>query len=101
MICCRLQTELGLHLTLGAAQVAHQDEGGPFVQDVLNRRQCRADPGVIGNRTVLQGNIEIDAHEHALALQINITNRLLVHIQSASHIKNIRAPRSIEQIRVP
>ncbi len=45
-----LQAVFRVHLALGAAQVAHQDDGSALVEQVLNRRQRGAHARVVGDR---------------------------------------------------
>ena len=69
----RPQAVFFLALTVGAAEVAHEHDGGAAIQRVLDRRQCGDDALRIGDLAVLVlGHVEIDAHEDALALQVQV-----------------------------
>ena len=64
----RFQTHFGIHLALGPAQVRSQNQPAAALQDVLNGGQRGLDARVIGDFAgVVQGYIEIHAHENALA----------------------------------
>ena len=67
-------------LALGPAKVAHQDDGCAVVQEVLDRGQRGPDARVVLDLAVLDWDIEIDAHEHAFALRIEIPDGLLFHV---------------------
>src|SRR3970282_537086 len=49
------------------AKVAGQDDLRAVVQEMLDRRDGCPDPGVIRDLAVLEGDVEVDAHEDALA----------------------------------
>ena len=61
------QRQLGLAV-LRPAEVRRQDDSRPSLPQLLDRRQRRPDARVVGDRTVVQRNIEVDPDEHALAL---------------------------------
>ncbi len=75
----RLQAELRIRAALRPAQVAHQDQRGALLQDVLDGGQRGADALVVRDRAVLHRDVEVDAHQDALALEIDVANGLLVH----------------------
>ena len=65
------QRHLGVHLALGLAHVAHDDECATLGQHLLQRRQCTANAGVVGNFTVfIKRHIEVHADDHFLAFEI-------------------------------
>ena len=66
-------------LALGPAEVRAQDDLGLVAKSVLQGGKGLADAGVIGDEAVLQGDVEVDADEHALVGQIQVTNRKLRH----------------------
>jgi len=61
--------------------MAHQDNRSALIQDILNGGQCRFDAFCICNRTghLVLGNIEINAHDHALTLHVDIAHSFLAH----------------------
>ena len=63
------QREGGIDLTLGAAEVGHDDDLGTGVGEGLEGRQRRADTAVVGDDAVLERNVEVGADEDALAAQ--------------------------------
>ena len=74
----RLEGELGLGaVALGAAEVAHEDDLGALVLEVLDGGDGGADAGVVGDDAVLQGDVEVDAHEDALARDVGVADGLL------------------------
>ena len=64
------QREGGIDLTLGAAEVSHDDDLGTGVGEGLEGRQRRADTAVVGDDAVLERNVEVGADEDALAAQV-------------------------------
>ena len=75
-----LEAHLRIRLALGTAEVGREDHAGAVVERVLNGRQRRLDALVAGDFhfapvVLLQRDIEIDANEHAFAVEIEITNR--------------------------
>ena len=62
-------------LALGAAEVRAEDDLGLVAQRVLDGGKGLADAGVVGDDAVLEGDVEVDADEHALVGKIQITNR--------------------------
>ena len=71
----RPQAHLRIHFALRPAQMAREHDGGAVIERVLDRRQRRADPRVVADDAVLQRDVEIDADEDALALEIEIPDR--------------------------
>ena len=64
------QREGGIDLTLGAAEVGHDDDLRTGVGEGLKCRQRRADTAVVGDDAVLERNVEVGADEDALAAQV-------------------------------
>jgi hypothetical protein len=56
--------ELVLRTTLGAAEMGGDPNAGTVVEEVLDGRDGRADPGVVGDGLAVQGNVQIAADEH-------------------------------------
>ena len=71
------QRELLLEaLARRTADVAHKDDARAVADKLLDGRQRRLDARVVGHDAVGHGNVEIDAHEHALAARIEIVDCL-------------------------
>ena len=70
---------LHVEFALGTAQVRAEDDGRIVVQEVLDGGQRRHDAGVVGDLRAVQGDVEVAAHEYALAGYIDIFDGLLVH----------------------
>jgi len=71
----RLQREAGavLRLALGPAQVRGEDEPRAGPQRVLERGQRGADARVVGHAPLrVERDVEVHAHEHALARQVEL-----------------------------
>ena len=77
--CDGRQAELRVRLSLRPAEVAGEDDRGAALERVSNRRQRRRDPRVLGDPAVLQRNVEVDAGEDTLALEVEVLNRQLRH----------------------
>ena len=76
----RLQAHFGIHFALGTPQVRRQNQTAAAFQNVLNRGQRRLDAGIVGDFSgLVEGHIEIDAHEDAFAFYIEVTNRKFWH----------------------
>ncbi len=75
----RVHTKLWLGLAFGPAQVTHQHHGPALIDQVLNGRQCGTDASIIGHDAILEGHVEIDTHQHTLALHIYVANSFLIH----------------------
>jgi hypothetical protein len=66
-----------LHVLLRVAEVAHEDEAlGALVHDVFDRGDGGDDAGVVLHLAVLHGDVEVDAHDDALALELDVPDRL-------------------------
>ena len=57
----------------------NQDELAAVFDHVLDRREGADDAGVVLDLAFLHGNVEIDAHEDALALDVDVAESLGVH----------------------
>ena len=82
----RLERELGLGtVALGAAEVAHEHDAGAVLLEVLDGGDGGLDARVVGDDTVLQGHVEVNAHDDALALDVDVANGLLgeSHVHSS------------------
>ena len=71
------QRELLLEaLARRTAEMAHEDDARTVADKLLDGRQRRFDPRVIGHDAVGYGNVEINAHENALATRIKLVDGL-------------------------
>ena len=67
---------------LRTAEVAHEDEAAALLEDVLDGRESRDDASVVRDlaRAVLgHRNVEINTHDDALALELDVAESLLCH----------------------
>ncbi len=73
----RTQAHVGIRLAFRPPQVAREDHRAAAFEHVLNRRQRSADAGVVADHAVLQRDVEVDADEDPLALEVEIPDREL------------------------
>jgi hypothetical protein len=60
--------------------VRHQNHrAGILIQNSFDGRDGGADAGIIGDLPALNGDVEVHAHQHALAPQVYIADGFLVH----------------------
>ena len=71
------QRVLRVRLALRPAEMRAQDDPRPVVDQVADRRQRRANARVVGDRAVGDRHVEVDAHEHALAFDVDVLDGLL------------------------
>ena len=71
----RAQRQLGLAV-LGPAQVRGEHELGAAPAQLLDGREGGADAGVVGDVPVVERDVEVDPHEDALVLDVDIVERL-------------------------
>ena len=72
----RAKRELLLEaLARGAAEVAHEDDARAIADKLLDGRQRRFDARVVSHDAIGHGDVEIDAHEHALVARIKFVDR--------------------------
>ena len=64
---------------LGPPKMGHQDQSGPTLQQVKQRRQRTADSGVVGDRSIVQRHVEVDADQGSPARPVDISYRFLRH----------------------
>ncbi|MMZ68486.1 hypothetical protein D1872_311790 [compost metagenome] len=60
--------------------MACQNHFRAVFDQILDRRQRFANPGIVGNLAVLHRHIEIHADKHAFAGYFHITYTFLVHL---------------------
>ena len=68
-------------LALRPSEVAHEHDGGAVLEQVGDGGEGGADAGVVPHPAVLDGHVEVDPHEDALALRIEVTDGELVHVR--------------------
>ena len=54
--------------------MAHEDDAGAFVDELLYGRQRSADAGIVSANAVCHGNVEVDTDEHALAARVELVD---------------------------
>ena len=81
--------------------MAHQHQTGALLQDVLKRGERGANALVVAHRSVLHRDVEIDPHQDAFALQIQVTNRLLVHRRDRLQLGGHEVARSAVRTHSP
>src|SRR4051794_22334571 len=69
------------HLAVGPAEMAGEDDPRALAHEIADRRECGADPGVIRDLAVLQGDVEVHPDEDALARGVQVLDRALVHVR--------------------
>jgi hypothetical protein len=67
----RLQRVLGV-AALGPAEMREQDDLAALVRDFRDRRRHALEPRGVGNAAIVHGDVEIDAQQHALALDVDV-----------------------------
>ncbi len=72
----RRQREGGVGRALGPSEVAREDHLRAAAAQVLDRRQRRADASVVGDRAVLDRDVEVDADEHAAPVDVDLVEAL-------------------------
>ena len=77
-LCNGCKGELSLGAVLGLAEMGAEDDLCAVVYQLLYGGKSRIDPVLIGDNAVLEGDVEVAAHENSLALCINIVYGFLV-----------------------
>ena len=73
--------------------MAHQDQGGSLVENILDRRKRGLDAFIVGDFAAFHRDVEVHPHQDALALQVNIFYGFLIHeFSTFSGFKAIRVP---------
>src|SRR5206468_3695499 len=57
---------------LGPAEMRDEDDPGVPAAELLDRRKRLADPRVVGDRPVFEGDVEVDADENPLAVDLDV-----------------------------
>ena len=68
------QAELLFGAVLGLAQMAAQDHLATVLDQLLDGGQGGNDAVIVGDHALLHGNVEIAAHQNALALNVQFLN---------------------------
>jgi len=83
-----LQRVLGVDLAVGASEVGHEDDGlCAMVDGVLDGGDGTDDALGVGDLVTVEGDVEVDANEDALALEVDVLDRELVgqrHVESGA-----------------
>ena len=98
-----LEGELGLEAgAVRAAEVAHEDDAGVVLDQVVDGRQGGLDAGGVANDAVLDRHVEVNADEDALAVDVDVADGLLgeSHVQSFLGIcARAPYPRTVKRAR--
>ena len=70
------ERELGVDLALGAAEMGEDDGLAVDLDDFADGRHQTLDAGGVGHLAVGDGHVEIGAHQHALAGEIEVVEGL-------------------------
>ena len=75
------QAHLRIRLALRSAEVRGEDHArGARLERVIDRGQRLADARVVADDAALERDVEVDADEHAPALELEIANRAFGHV---------------------
>ena len=69
-----LQGVLCFGATFGPAEVRHEDEPAVTFQNALDGWKGLSDSAIVGDVRPVEGHVEIDPHQDALALHIDVGN---------------------------
>ena len=75
----RPQRERWIRGPLRPAQMGADDEGRPPVEGEPQGREGGANPGVVADDAVAHGNVEVDAHEQPVPVEIEVVEGSLAH----------------------
>ena len=67
------------HLAAGPTQVGAQDDLRPLLLEVADCWNGGADAAVVRDAAVLQGHVEVNPHQDALAADLYVPDALLLH----------------------
>ena len=79
-------------LALGPAEVAHEHDRGAVLEQVDDAGEGSADAGVIPHPAILDGDVEVDTHQDAFALRVEVPDGELFHVVR-DVVFEVRAPR--------
>ena len=75
-----VELQLGVEHVMGLAHMAAQDDLGVMAEQVLDRGQRPDDAVLVGDLLVgVHGHVEVNAHQHPLALYVDVFDGLFVH----------------------
>jgi len=81
-----LKSKLGLDLTIRATKVAHENDRAAALKNVVDGGKSGTHTVVTLDLAVLHGDVEVDTHENALALDVLILDvtegHLVAHLGS-------------------
>lgn len=66
------------------AQMRHQDNLCAMLRQIVNRRQSGNDPVIIGNFSIFDRYVKVDANQDAFSFNIKVTNSLFCHVKNSS-----------------
>ena len=69
-------------LFIGSAEVAHENEAAALFKNVFDGGESALDPGVVLDDAFFEGHVEVNAHDDAFSLQINIAQCFFIHDES-------------------
>src|SRR6267142_4486756 len=75
----RFQAVLRFRLSLRPAEMRSENQAAAFFENITDRWKRSLDARVICDPSAFDGDIEVHAHEHTLAAQIEIRNGKLAH----------------------
>ncbi|MPN43394.1 hypothetical protein SDC9_190953 [bioreactor metagenome] len=75
-----LHRELRDHFPLRTAEVGQQHQLGTLFQNVIDGGKSGADTGIVRDLAVLERHVEVNAHDHVGALEIDVLDSLFVDI---------------------
>jgi hypothetical protein len=73
------QAELRRRFSFGTAEMGGDDEPGPALDEEPQSRERFPDPGVVRDRPVLEGHVEVHADEDPPPLHVEAGNAQLLH----------------------
>jgi len=74
-----LEAALWIKSAVGPTQVAHQHQPAALSSNLLDAGKRGTDAPVVGDLAALQGHVEIHAHEHGLAADVDVCKGLGRH----------------------
>ncbi len=74
------KAHLGDGFALGAAEVGHEDRRAACGENIVDGRHDAVDPGGVAHLSVFERHVDIDPHQHALALEVHVIQRFPTHL---------------------
>ena len=87
----RLERVLGIAL-FRAAEMREQDHFPAFVGDLRDGRRHRLDAGYVRHLAVLHRHVEVDAHEHAFAVDVGVVEGAEGFHERANNENGLKEP---------